>query len=83
MIKKLTDSKKAMDILLYISNNYNCYCSKIAYDLKITISHTFGLISFLENKGYISTNNNGRRKYIKITEKGSYAVEVIKRLKDI
>lgn len=69
-MKKITDTRKGMEILVYLAKEESSYGHKISIDLKITYAHVSKILKFLKKKGFITTEKNGRIVYVTITEEG-------------
>lgn len=66
----------AHKIIMAISDNTN-YVNKISRKISTTYSHVVGTLNELEKKGLISKKKDGRKVYIKLTDKGQKLKELL------
>lgn len=69
-------------VLLCINEKIN-YTSKVAKVIDATVSHVNGLISGLIKEEFIEGEYIGRKKILKLTDKGKHTQELLRELKKL
>lgn len=82
-IEKMFLREKPARILLAIAKQDNSYASIISKEVDATYAHTTSVLSEMEHYGLISTNQDGRVKYIGLTDLGKNIAEALRVLIDI
>jgi len=70
LILELTTTRKCLKNLLKKPN----HVSRIAYEEKITYPYLSKIIKELTETGFVESEKNGRKKIIKLTEKGKKVI---------
>ncbi len=70
--------EKPASILLAIAKQNKSYASIISKEVDTTYAHTTSVLSEMENYGLISSNQDGRVKYIELTDLGKNIVEALR-----
>ena len=69
---------KPARILLAIANQDKPYASTISKEVDTTYAHTTSVLSEMEHYGMISSNQDGRVKYIELTDLGKNIAEALR-----
>lgn len=62
--------EKPVRALLLIENMEETYCSQVSEEIDATYAHTVKIISELEEKDILETRKSGRKKLVKLSDKG-------------
>lgn len=84
-LEELFRSMKTVRVLFYLYGNgqEKVYGSKLSYRLNVTLSHIIKVIRKLLDEGYVTKKENGRVKYIELTEKGKRVAKKLHELNEI
>lgn len=72
-----------MTVLAIDRASTETYPSKISQKIDSTYSHTINIISELEDHGIVETHKEGRKRLVKLTEKGERYADILQELIDI
>ena len=81
----LTRNKPAL-ALIHASNffnNYGKYTSQISKEIDCTYAHTVKIVKEFDRLGIVTLEKSGRRKMIKLTEKGRNLANDFKNMQDV
>jgi predicted transcriptional regulator len=75
--------KPVMTVLSIHKSRSETYPSKISQKIDSTYSHTINIISELEENGIVETKKEGRKRLVKLTDKGKEYAEILEKLVDM
>ncbi|RLG14147.1 MAG: hypothetical protein DRN66_02770 [Candidatus Nanohalarchaeota archaeon] len=79
--KYLLFKKKPVDVLMYLQDNTRPkYVSYISKEINCTYAHTEKILDTFRELSMVSFKKDGRRKYIKLTNKGEKIGKLVENL---
>lgn len=76
-------SQKYSEIFLFLLGNEKTYASKMNIKINCTYSYANKCLNLMNEQGFITSHQDGRMKYIKLTKKGRKVAEKIFELKEL
>lgn len=77
------NEKPVMTLVVIRRNRDDVYCSVVSKNIDTTYAHTVKIISKLEEKGLIQSKKKGRKKFLKLTDKGEEYADLFIELLDL
>lgn len=77
------NEKPVMTLVVIRRNRDDVYCSVVSKRIDTTYAHTVKIISKLEDKGLINSEKKGRKKFLKLTDKGEEYADLFIDLLDL
>lgn len=77
------NEKPVMTLVVIRRHRDDVYCSVVSKRIDTTYAHTVKIISKLEDKGLIKSEKKGRKKFLKLTDKGEEYADLFIDLLDL
>ncbi len=75
--------KRSKDIMLALAEKDEWYIYELALKVASTYAHIFNIVKKLQQLGLVETVKKGRKRFIKLTDKGKKLAQLIKEIDEL